>query len=138
MSDGNGKKGAIFEHFLKVLPYLNDLLTSDVGVSLTDREKYLLYKPGKQLDLKVEPGSPVKEGSTVWKAMTENRRVVMKVDKALFGQPCIAVAIPVYGPEGGIIGAVSVQEAVERQELLKEMAGKLADGISVLASTTTN
>jgi type III secretion system FlhB-like substrate exporter len=136
MNTGDEKNQAVFEHFLYVLPLLNELLPGDVGVSLTDREQYLLYKPGKRLDLKVAPGSPVKEGSTVWKTMTEKRRVVMKVDKALFGQPCIAAAIPVYNPEGEIIGAASIQETVERQEALKEMATKLADSISTLASTT--
>ena len=57
----------LIEAFLKAMPYLNSLLVNDVGVSITDREKYLLYIPGKQLDLKVQVGSPVKEGSTVWR-----------------------------------------------------------------------
>lgn len=136
MNGADEENRAIFEHFLYVLPLLNDLLPGDVGVSLTDREKYLLYKPGKKLDLKVAPGAPVKEKSTVWRAMTERRRVAMKVDKALFGQPCIAAALPLYNGRGEVIGAVSIQESTERQEAMKEMAAGLADSINVLASTT--
>ena len=84
----------ILECFKTVLPYVNDLLVADVGVTLTDRENFLLYKPGCKLRLQVAAGDPIKQGSAVWTAMTENRRVVMRVDKALWGKTCIAVAIP--------------------------------------------
>jgi Methyl-accepting chemotaxis protein (MCP) signalling domain len=126
----------IFNHFQYLMPLLNSLFSSDVGVSLTDREKYLLYKPGRSLDLKVEIGSSIKEGSAVYRAVHEKRRVIIKVDKALFGQPYIAIAIPVCDEHGNVIGAACVQETVERQNTLKEMAVKLTDNISTLASST--
>lgn len=136
MSIQAGDKNEIFECFKYVLPYLDDLLVGDVGVSLTDREKYLLYKPGNRLDLKIPPGTPVKQGSSVWRAMLEKRRIVMKVDKALFGQPCIAVAVPLYNSANEVIGAVSAQETVERQEELQAVATRLTESIEVLASTS--
>jgi hypothetical protein len=126
----------IFNHFQHVLPLLNSLFSSDVGVSLTDREKYTLYKPGKSLDLQIPIGTPIKPGSAVYRAMDERRRVIIKADKALFGQPYIAIAIPVYDEQGIIVGAACVQETVERQDTLKGMAAKLTDNISMLASST--
>ena len=50
----------IFDHFLCVFPLLNNFSASDLGVAVTDREKYLLYKPGKKLDLKIAAGTPLK------------------------------------------------------------------------------
>lgn len=132
----NQEKDLLIEAFLKAMPYMNSLLVNDVGVSITDRGKYLLYIPGKQLDLKVQAGSSVKEGSTVWRAMQEKRRIVMKVDKALFGQPCIAVAIPLFGTANEVIGAVSVQESVIRQEDLQNVAARLNESIELLAGTS--
>lgn len=126
----------IFAHFLYVLPKINELTCSDVGVSVTDLEKYLLYQPGKSLDLKVKAGDPVKLGSSVHKAMTERRSVLVKVDKSLFGKPCIAVAIPVFNADGEVIGAASIQETVDRQETLKNIAGRLKNSITILASTS--
>lgn len=124
------------DFFLHVMPFLNELYTSDVGVSVTDREKYLLYKPGKTLDLKVPPNSPIRTGSAVYKAINEKRRVVVKADKALFGLPYIAVAIPIIAKNGEIIGAACIQESVERQEILKEVAATLTDDITAMASTS--
>lgn len=126
----------IFAHFFYVLPKINEMTCSDVGVSVTDLEKYLLYQPGKGLDLKVKVGDPVKVGSSVHKAMTERRSVIVKVDKSLFGKPCIAVAIPVFNGDGEVIGAASIQETVDRQETLKNIAGRLMDSITILASTS--
>ena len=60
----------------------------------------------------------------------------MKVDKALFGQPCIAVAIPLFGAANDVIGAVSVQEAVIRQEELQSVAARLNESIELLAGTS--
>lgn len=126
----------ILEHFTYVLPYINDLLITDVGVSLCNRDEFLLYIPGRKLRLQVASGDSVKHGSAVWTAMTEKRRVVMTLDKSLWGFPCIAVAIPIYNNKNDVIGAASIQETIDRQEELKEMAAKLTDGLSTLASTS--
>lgn len=129
---------SIIDHFAKVLPYLLDLSTGDIGVSLTDKEKYLFYKPGKTLNLKVATGSPLKPGSAVYRAVHERRRVVIRGDKALFGHPYIAVAIPLFDSSQAVAGAVCIQETVDRQEALKDMANQLSASIGILAATTQN
>lgn len=130
------EKDVILEHFRYVMPFLNDLSIKEIGVGLTDREKYLLYKPGKDLDMKAWPGMPLKPGSAVAQAMEEKRRVVMRGDERIFGMPYIAVACPISEASGEIIGCAVISEAVELQDTLKNMAANLADHISLLASTT--
>jgi len=125
----------LLTHFFHVWPHLNELLTSDVAVTLTDLEKFLFAKPGKTLDLKINAGDPLKPGSAVARAIQEKRRVVIRADKALFGVPYIAVAIPLYNQRGEVIGAASVQETVQRQDDLKQMSTTLTDNINVVAST---
>ena len=129
---------SIIDHFTKVLPYLLDFSTGDIGVSLTDKEKYLFYKPGKTLNLKVATGSPLKPGSAVYRAVHERRRVVIRGDKALFGHPYIAVAIPLFDSNQAVAGAACIQETVDRQEALKDMANQLSASIGILAATTQN
>jgi Methyl-accepting chemotaxis protein len=130
MSDNN----AIFEHFRFVLPLLNELLIKDVGVGLTDREKYLLYKPGKQLDMKVTAGMPVRPGSAVVQAMLENRRVVIRGDKSIFGMPYIAVAYPIRGGNGEVIGSAVISESVEMQDTMDEVAEMLHHSVQVFTN----
>jgi hypothetical protein len=125
----------IIQCFSRVLPYVNELLVGDAGVTLTDTEKYLLAKPGKKLDLKINPGDPLKPGSAVYRAINEKKRIIIRADKSFFGIPYIAVAIPLFDQTGKIVGAASIQESVDRQETLKQMSATLNDNISVIAST---
>lgn len=130
------KQDAILEHFLYVLPFLNELSINDVGVALCDREKYLLYKPGKSLDMKATAGTPVKPGTAVVRAMAEKHRIVMRGDKALFGVPYIAVAFPILDSSGEAVGCAALTTTVDLQDNIMQMATTLNDSISILASTT--
>ncbi len=124
------------DHFLHVMPVMVDLHAGEIGVAVTDREKYLYYRPSNKLDLKIVPGAPLKAGTAIVKAMEEKRRVVVRGDKATFGLPYIATAYPIIGADGGVVGGAVVIEPTDRQDALKEMAAKLSDNISILASTT--
>lgn len=125
----------ILGHFAYVLPYLNSMLTSDCSVGLADLEKQILYIPGKSLDLKIPKDAPLKPGSGMYKAIHEQRRVVVKMDKSFWGVPFIAVANPIYNSQREIIGAVVVNETIDRQDNLKQMATALADSMASLSGT---
>lgn len=130
----NQENEVIFDHFRYVWNLLNDLFTDDLSASLTDTEKFLFYKPGRKLDLRAPIGQPFKEGSAVYRAIHEKKRIVTKIDKAMFGLPYIAVAIPLYNAQGQVIGAASIQQAVDRQEALKEIADVLSTNMMKISS----
>jgi len=125
----------VLENFLHVMPQIGAMFSADIGVAVTDREKYLLYKPGRKLDLKINSGTPLKPGTAIVRAMNENRRVMVRGDKATFGLPYIATAVPILDSSGSVVGGAVIIESVEQQDLLKEMAEKLADSTNTLAST---
>ena len=126
----------VLERFIHVMPLLSGIFSTDIGVAVTDREKYLLYKPGRTLDLKISSGTPLKPETAVVRAMTENRRIVVRGDKATFGIPYIASAAPILDSAGNVVGGAVIIESVEQQDQLTLMAHKLADTTSTLASTS--
>lgn len=125
----------IFSHFHYMLPLLNSFVSADIGVSLFDREKLIGYVPGKTLNLKPQIGAPIKEGSGAHRALVEGRRVIQKVDKAIYGQAYLVVATPIRNQNNEVIGVLGVQEPTDKVDDLNEMAANLADKVSVLAST---
>lgn len=127
---------SVIERFLYVAPYFADISAYDVGVAVTDREKYLFYRPAKKLDLKIVPGAPLKAGTAIVRAMEEKRRVTIRGDKATFGLPYIAIAYPIFDEANQVVGGMVAVLPTDQQDALKEMAAKLNDSISVLASTT--
>lgn len=128
-------KDAILEHFRYVLPYINDMSIRDVGIGLTDCKQYLLYKPGKKLDMKAHAGMPLKTGSAVMNAIAQKRRIVIRGDKAIFGMPYIAAACPIFDDSGEVIGCAVTSEPVDLQDTISDMAASLSDNVSILAST---
>ena len=126
----------VLEKFIHVMPLLSGIFSTDIGVAVTDREKYLLYKPGRTLDLKISSGTPLKPETAVVRAMTENRRIVVRGDKATFGIPYIASAAPILDSAGNVVGGAVIIESVEQQDQLTLMSHKLADTTSTLASTS--
>ena len=122
--------------FALAAPFWQKAAIRDTGFALTDREKYILYSRSKKLDLKITPGTTLKSGTAVVRAMEEKRRVVVRGDKAVFGLPYIAMAYPITNEAGEVVGGFVILESTEEQDLLHEMADKLNSNISLLASTT--
>ncbi|QDR80297.1 hypothetical protein [Sporomusa termitida] len=102
------------EHFIYTLPYFNSLsINKDVGVTVTDLEKILLYIPAKNLDMRARAGDPIPPGSAMAQAIKEKRRVVRRGDKTLFGMPYIAACCPIFNETGAVIGGISVAESID-------------------------
>jgi len=126
----------ILANLVLALPVIQQALNGGAGVTLTDREKFLLYKPGNKLDLKVPANQPIKVGSGVYCAIHERRRIAMRFDNTLYGLPYTSVAVPVFNEQNEVIGAVAITQPVELQESIKQMAGDLLDDMNLLAATT--
>lgn len=126
----------ILNNYANTFSSLTELYNGDIGVAVTDCEKYLLYKPSKKLDLNIPAGTPIKMNTAVYEAIKKGRRMITRGDKAIFGLPYIATAVPIYNRQQRIIGAAVLVESTEKQDALKEMAASLTDNITVLANTS--
>lgn len=132
----NEENQAVLEKVAMVLPMVQAAIGHEVGVALTDREKILLYKPAKDLDLHTQVHSPLREGTGLYRIIHESLpHVTMKVDKALHGVAYTAKAGPVHNSHGEVIGAIAITQSLASQEAMRDMAGNLLGSISTLAST---
>lgn len=125
----------ILEHFIYSMARLNGMQLSDVGVCICDREKVLMYKPAKTLDLKVTVGDSIKPGSALYRAIHENKRVVVRMDASLYGVPYIGVGSPILNERGQVIGAITISESTFRYEALKSISEQVSKNIEIIAST---
>ena len=126
----------ILDNLVGLVSIIKGLFVSDIGISITDREKFVYYLPGRKLDLKVSIETPLSEDMITSQAMKNRARIVRKMDASLWGVPFIAVAVPIINEYGEVVGAISVQETIDRQEALQRMASSFTDSINILASTT--
>lgn len=133
--ESEGKGLNLLEHFAAVAHLINPLTVTDFSVSLCNLHNFVLYVPGKKINLKVKAGDPIKPGSAVDRAIKERRRVVIKADKSIYGIPYIALAVPLEDNDGKIIGAASFQELTEKQDNLSMLAEELNQSLQELSST---
>lgn len=119
---------AMYPVFLQALPY-------NIGITIVDREKYLVYHPAENLDLKLPVGEPIKPGSLVDQAMRQKGRIFTKVDKSARGLPFIGCAYPLIDKKGEVAGAFAVSVPVEKYEETRELAEQLNSQVKSIAGT---
>lgn len=124
------------QRLIDCAPLLPNLLLDDAGICITDREKIIYYLPGKTLNLHHTIGEAVKKGLPIDRCMQEKKRFFSKVDKERFGQAFMALACPVTGENGQVVGAISVSQSIERYEALSYMALNLNTAVHNLTNTT--
>ncbi len=125
----------VLDQIINTLPFIQDLFASG-GVSLTDCEKFLYYKPGKKIDLHIKPGTVLKPGGIIWAVLEEGCRKTAVLDKSFYGMSLVVTAVPIYSDHHSLVGVISLYETIEKQEIFREMALELTDNIAVIANTT--
>lgn len=133
---GKEKNAELLEAFIKVAPYLNDLITDDITIGIYDTEQLLRNVPAKTFSLQVKPGDPLQEGDVITNAIRKNAKQAMMVPKELFGFPLVARAIPLHDQNGKVIGGVGIGSSMERANELYEIAANLSSVVEQVSATT--
>ena len=66
----------LLDAFVKVAPFLNQLIQDDVTVGIYDTEKLIINIPGKTFSLDVKAGDPLQEGDIITDAIRQNKKKV--------------------------------------------------------------
>ena len=122
---------SLLEAFQVVAPVLPQLMTQRVGIVVADRTNWISSNSIRELVSQVVVGTPIREGSAVAVAMREKRRVVVHVDKEVYGVPYVAVSVPIM-ENGEVVGAVAVHESLEQHDLLHNTSETLASSTQTL------
>lgn len=121
----------LLDCFKTIAPYFNQLSTSDLAISIVDAksQKFLAYLPGEKIDHKLQEGDVCPEQTILMEAVRTKKRVARKAGKEVFGFPYLGIGIPLFDARGDIIGGVAVNQALDKQDLLFQMAGELQKAI---------
>ncbi|RRJ67909.1 chemotaxis protein [Paenibacillus oralis] len=96
-----------------------------MSIALCDREKFIVYSPGKNIDLRIGIGNKISPEEPLMSAMVEDKFLVDDVPAEHYGFEFTGTALPIHDEQGAVIGGLAVQ--IRRQsELLR-----LADHIEV-------
>ncbi len=123
---------SLLDAFQAVTPILPDLLAHRIGVVVANKTHWIASNSISELKHQVVVGEPIKPGAAVAVAMKENRKVVVHVDKEVYGVPYVAISVPLK-ENGEIVGAVAIHESLEEYNMLQETAERLTDSTNAMA-----
>lgn len=114
------------EMFIKLAPYLNDVVAADVGVTIIRDGKYVLYIPASDLDLKTQIGESVRSGASK-EALETGRQVVKLIpkDKSAYGVGYVANALPLKDGDR-VVGCITTTQSTSAVDKVNLTAGDLA------------
>ncbi|MTV49086.1 hypothetical protein GJ688_08850 [Heliobacillus mobilis] len=116
-----------------------DLLDGRNFLGISDTEKFLWCKDGKEIQFHFDKSPYLKPGMVTYEAIKQGRKVLRRVEKeqSLYGFPYRAVSIPIY--EGNrVVGAISTTTAMKNQLRIEAMAQSLEYSTNQLAAMGTN
>ncbi|MDI2586366.1 MULTISPECIES: LytTR family DNA-binding domain-containing protein [unclassified Psychrobacillus] len=88
-----------------LLDVIGELFSDEISIAVSDKEKYIYYRPSKRIDLKITSGDPVVEGTLAYKAMSGKQKVSEFIDREVFGVPYHGMAVP-FQHKGELEGCV--------------------------------
>lgn len=108
----------VLEAFIKVTPYINELLPIDVFVEVADTEFFLSYQPGLTFDIKNKIGDPVPPLGPMRHAAETRQHVEVVVDDPARGVAFKILIEPVIDENNQVIGQVAMGSTLENQHRL--------------------
>ncbi|MEO3945299.1 methyl-accepting chemotaxis protein [Gorillibacterium sp. CAU 1737] len=114
--------------FVNMVPVWKTAIPADLSVAVCDREVFLGYWPGEELDLHIQAGQKLSPDEPLMRAIQENVSLRADVPKEFYGVEFTGTAVPLHDSQGQVIGGIAVQ--LRRQRELKDISEELSRSLS--------
>lgn len=88
-----------------LLDVIGELFSDEISIAVSNTKEYVYYRPSKRIDLKIQVGDLVKEGTIAHKALETKQKASEFIDKEIFGVPYHGMAVP-FEQDGELQGVV--------------------------------
>lgn len=117
----------LMEALIAITPWIAEMLHSDLGFAVTDKDKFIIQKDGKTVKLNISPGDPVNPKSAMAEAMRLNAPAAKNMDASLYGIPVRIYGYPIVDEHRKVIGSVGIAKNIETWTGLNQSAEELLE-----------
>ncbi|MFL0198188.1 methyl-accepting chemotaxis protein [Clostridium sp. WILCCON 0269] len=117
---------SIITSLIKAIPIIKDALPVDSMFAVTDKERFLYYVSGENMNVKVLPGSLIPHQSGMYICQRTGKKVLEVLLEEVYGIPVKSSSVPIRNKENHIIGAFGIGLSVDTQKKLYESSEKIA------------
>lgn len=128
--------GQLLESLKISLPLVQQLFPLDVMFALADVEKFIFYLPGKELDIRIQEGTPIPQSGGLRLALETGETASANIPKEVYGWPFKSSSIPIKNKNGAVVGVFTIGISLTNQETLSYAANSLAVTSEQISSTS--
>ncbi|WP_322922680.1 methyl-accepting chemotaxis protein [Paenibacillus campi] len=99
---------SVVEMVIESMKYFEHVVGDDLMLGVTDLHEFKYYKPAKELDLGIRPGTPIaKDDPNLNNALKNGIITVNRVPASAYGFELDATSVPLKDKHGNIVGAIA-------------------------------
>lgn len=127
--------------FKQALPVFPQFFNSDVAISLTDTEEFLLIKEAETFNLTIKVGSRLSKEESKFGpselSMVTRKKQIFRFPKEVFGFPIVAYAVPLINPDTDrVVGTISFAVSQEKEQSVLSVSEELQAFSSQLTNSS--
>lgn len=130
---------SIVDMMVICIQYFEKIVGNDIMLGVCDLNEFKYYRPAKELDLGLRPGTPISpEDNNLRTALVEGKSSVTRVPASAYGFELDAAAVPIRDANGKVIGALATAYTLQHNELLANFTTdleKISDQLSDMVQT---
>lgn len=92
-----------------MIKVLKEAIPTDLSIAVCDREKFIAYMPGENINLAIRQGQYLHEDEPLSVALHKNRHLQAEVPAEFYGFEFIGTATPLHDQSGYVIGGIAIQ-----------------------------
>ncbi|MDR2736832.1 MAG: methyl-accepting chemotaxis protein [Gracilibacteraceae bacterium] len=118
---------SVLEALMVAAPIIKSAMKDEIMIGVTDREKFLLYLPSKELDLGLTDGSPIPLEDKSLQSALSGKGVWERVPAEAFpmGVSFYGRTFPVRDEKGSVIGALGIASSLRTQSAVEDCVEEL-------------
>lgn len=123
------------ETLIKLAPSLVKAFSSDMGIAVTDHEKFLFYSPGDRVDMKIQSGTLIFDDN-MKKSISTGEILSQNISKDILGIPFRSTVMPIKDDFGKIIGSLGIARSLDVEIKINTMISQLVDTMHQIAASS--
>lgn len=120
----------------KACPMFQKAFSLDTAIGVTDREKFLCYYNGKELNCGNLEGKLIPSGGLIERSMKSGNVESGLMPKETYGVPFKAITVPINGKDNSMIGILNVAINLKNQSILSEIGKTIQSSSEELSATS--
>lgn len=129
------KECNILDLVVKLAPLIQEMVPIDSTIGVMDKEKFLCYFPGQEINMGVKPGFPLPKGSKMYDVINSGKDITYIVPKETYGITFKNKGIPIKDNQGNIVGAIAFGLSLKNQAAVMDVAQAVASSTQQTSAT---